>query len=219
MYKVSVLSRDETGAMAKEFFARLGQEPDESRTDLYDETAVYYSTDNTMLWIDFSGGTFSYIDFGLLDADPQETEPDVDAEESEVREAMSGYGIDLPDGMTFENQGEGQYVFAAYQQRDGDTLYNGQLSCTLYEDGRMGEIRNYIVACEKYKDMAVIAEKEAYEQILDGKFRWYGEEPGELVLGDVALVYQTDSKGFYQPVYSFRIQGDTENTVLVPAVQ
>ena len=219
VYKVSVLSRDETGAMAKEFFARLGQESDESRTDLYDETAVYYSTDNTMLWIDFSGGTFSYIDFGLLDADSQETEPDADAEESEVREAMSGYGIDLPDGMTFENQGEGQYVFAAYQQRDGDTLYNGQLSCTLYEDGRMGEIRNYIVACEKYKDMAVISEKEAYEQILDGKFRWYGEEPGELVLGDVALVYQTDSKGFYQPVYSFRIQGDTENAVLVPAVQ
>ena len=69
VYKVSVLSGDETEAMAKEFFARLGQEPDESRTDLYDETAVYYSADNTMLWIDFAGGSFSYIDFELLDAE------------------------------------------------------------------------------------------------------------------------------------------------------
>ena len=217
VYKVSVLSGDETEAMAKEFFARLGHEPDESRTDLYDETAVYYSADNTMLWIDFAGGSFSYIDFELLDAESQETEPAADAEEAEIREALSEYGIDLPDGVTFENQGEGQYLFEASQQRDGDTLYNGQLSCTLYEDGRMGEIRDYIVACGKYKDMAVISEEEAYDQILDGKFHWYGEEPGELILGDVSLVYQIDSKGFYQPVYSFQVSGDTESTILIPA--
>lgn len=219
VYRAAVLSRDETEAMAKEFFARLGQEPDESRTDLYDETAVYYSADNTTLWIDFAGGTFNYMDLKLLDPEPQEAEPAADAEEAEVREALSGYGVDLPDGMAFENQGEGQYLFEASQQRIGDTLYNGQLFCTLYEDGRMGEIMDYIVACGKYKDMAVISEEEAYEQILDGKFRWYGEGPGELILGDVSLVYQIDSKGFYQPVYSFQIQGDPENAVLVPAVQ
>ena len=65
--------------------------------------------------------------------------------------------------------------------------------------------------------MAVISEEEAYDQILDGKFHWYGEEPGELILGDVSLVYQIDSKGFYQPVYSFQVSGDTESTILIPA--
>lgn len=219
VYEVSVLSRDETEAMAEEFFARLGQGIDENRTDLYDETAVYYSTDNASLWIDFSGGSFRYIDFDLLDTETQEAGPAASAEESEVREALLGYGVSLPDGMAFENRGEGEYVFEADEQKDGDTLYDGQLSCTLYEDGRLGEISNYILRCKKYKDMPLISEQEAYDLIREGKFQWYGGEPEEISLGEASLIYQIDSKGFYQPVYSFQVSGDTESTVLIPAVR
>ena len=214
-----MLSRDETEAMAEEFFARLGQGIDENRTDLYDETAVYYSTDNASLWIDFSGGSFRYIDFDLLDTETQEAGPAASAEESEVREALSRYGVSLPDGMAFENRGKGEYVFEADEQKDGDTLYDGQLSCTLYEDGRLGEISNYILRCKKYKDMPLISEQEAYDLIREGKFQWYGGEPEEISLGEASLIYQIDSKGFYQPVYSFQVSGDTESTVLIPAVR
>ena len=215
VYKVPVLSVDETDALADSFFTRLGQELDESSTDLYDETAVYYGTGG-VLWIDFSGGSFSYSDIGMMTSDPAPV-PIADAEASEVREALTEYGIDLPDGVTFENQGEGQYLFEADQQRDGEILYDGQLFCTLYENGRLGEIRNHILTCTKYKDMPVISEKEAYELIREGKFQWYGDESEEISLGEVSLIYQIDSKGFYQPVYSFQVSGDTESTILIPA--
>ncbi len=45
VYKVTVYTEEETGKIAKDFFDSMEQVIDESRTDLYDETAIYYSTE------------------------------------------------------------------------------------------------------------------------------------------------------------------------------
>ena len=66
VYKIPVYTEEETRKIADNFFASLGQTLDESRTDLYDETAVYYSTEQNSLWIDYAGGTMSYTDYAVV---------------------------------------------------------------------------------------------------------------------------------------------------------
>ena len=74
VYKIPVYTEEETGKLADDFFSSLGQTLDESRTDLYDETAVYYSTEQNALWIDYAGGTMNYTDYAVAFGDDPEAE-------------------------------------------------------------------------------------------------------------------------------------------------
>ena len=59
VYTVPVYTEDETKELAEDFFASLGQVIDDSRTNLYDETAGYYSTEQNSR-IDYTGGTMNF---------------------------------------------------------------------------------------------------------------------------------------------------------------
>lgn len=230
VYKVPVYTEEETRNMAEKFFAGLGQTLDETRTDLYEETAIYYSTEQNSLWINYSGGTMDYTDFSAIYGDDLEAETISQAisgaDEATVREALLTYGIDLPENAEFQEM-EGQaggYTFTVSQQREGDRLYDGTLTCTLYEDGKLGDISNNIITCEKYKDFPVISEEAAWEQIREGYFQVYleeGRQIRELTTGPVTMKYMTDSKGYYQPVYAFTtsIDGQEDCEIYIPAVE
>lgn len=230
VYKVPVYTEEETRNMAEKFFAGLGQTLDETRTDLYEETAIYYSTEQNSLWINYSGGTMDYTDFSAIYGDDPEAETISQAisgaDEATVREALLTYGIDLPENAEFQEM-EGQaggYTFTVSQQREGDRLYDGTLTCTLYEDGKLGDISNNIITCEKYKDFPVISEEAAWEQIREGYFQVYleeGRQIRELTTGPVTMKYMTDSKGYYQPVYAFTtsIDGQEDCEIYIPALE
>lgn len=230
VYKVPVYTEEETRNMAEKFFAGLGQTLDETRTDLYEETAIYYSTEQNSLWINYSGGTMDYTDFSAIYGDDPEAETISQAisgaDEATVREALLTYGIDLPENAEFQEM-EGQaggYTFTVSQQMEGDRLYDGTLTCTLYEDGKLGDISNNIITCEKYKDFPVISEEAAWEQIREGYFQVYleeGRQIRELTTGPVTMKYMTDSKGYYQPVYAFTtsIDGQEDCEIYIPAVE
>lgn len=233
VYKIPVYTEEETRKIADNFFASLGQTLDESRTDLYDETAVYYSTEQNSLWIDYAGGTMSYTDYAVVFGDDPEAEtypePVSGEDEATVRSALSTYGIQVPEGAVFQEQSDESsdlpgYEFSVSQQRDGDRFYDGSLYCTLYDGGKLGDISNHILSCEKYKDYPILSEDEAWKQIQSGNFRYSGQagdEIKELELGAVSMKYVIDSKKYYQPVYSFEasVNGQDGYEIVVPALK
>ena len=233
VYKIPVYTEEETRKTADNFFASLGQTLDESRTDLYDETAVYYSTEQNSLWIDYAGGTMSYTDYAVVFGDDPEAEtypePVSGEDEATVRSALSTYGIQVPEGAVFQEQSDESsdlpgYEFSVSQQRDGDRFYDGSLYCTLYDGGKLGDISNHILSCEKYKDYPILSEDEAWKQIQSGNFRYSGQagdEIKELELGAVSMKYVIDSKKYYQPVYSFEasVNGQDGYEIVVPALK
>ena len=73
----------------------------------------------------------------------------------------------------------------------------------------------------KYKEYEIITEKEAYDKILNGEFKDnFIEDNTEIEIKDVKLSYEIDSKGFYQPVYEFIVEGMSRGTsILIPALK
>ena len=210
IFYIDQLDQKQTKERVQAFFENLGDQIDDSRTDLYDETAVYYSENEKGFWMDYNGGTYSYTDYETLYADDETEEesivkPVTDADESEVRTVLETYEIQLPEGAVFENQGDGSYAFSCTQVVSGQTIYDGALTCQLYSNGKMGTITNNIYKGTYVKSCPIISEEAAYEQIKQGKMHFYndGAASYDITVGNVRLVYQKDSKGYYQPVYQF----------------
>lgn len=210
IFYIDQLDQKQTKERVQAFFENLGDQIDDSRTDLYDETAVYYSENEKGFWMDYNGGTYSYTDYETLYADDETEEesivkPVTDADESEVRTVLETYEIQLPEGAVFENQRDGSYAFSCTQVVSGQTIYDGALTCQLYSNGKMGTITNNIYKGTYVKSCPIISEEAAYEQIKQGKMHFYedGTASYDITLGNVCLVYQKDSKGYYQPVYQF----------------
>lgn len=210
VYQMYIASIEETHDLAENFFEQFGCGIDESRTDYYDDTVIYYNDEqNLSLWIDYAGSKMDFTNFDKLFDESYDgvTETKDDASEGEVLDALKKIGIEPPEGVTFENKENGSYLFTAVRIAEGEVLYNGVLSCTLTADGEIVEMNDSIITYEKYKDFEILSEQNAYDQICTGRFRCYPEQSTnvdlEVDVHSVRLVYETDSKGFFQPVYVF----------------
>ena len=85
-------------------------------------------------------------------------------------------------------------------------LTDGNLRCSYYQDGTIKSIHNNLVKYEKVKNKEIISPKEAYNEILEGKFKYgeyYLDKIENVVIENVNTKYTLDSKGFYVPVYVF----------------
>ena len=71
-----------------------------------------------------------------------------------------------------------------------------------------------------YKEFPMISEKEAFEQFCESDMADGRENFTKIVFYDVKILYVTDTKGFYQPVYYFRGKTDgEERNYVVPAIE
>ena len=65
--------------------------------------------------------------------------------------------------------------------------------------------------------------KEAYDKILSGEFRLNDviQKNSKIKITDANLIYELDSKGFYQPVYDFTTNIDEEENhhIYIPALK
>lgn len=249
VYQVQVKTKEEAVRQATDFFAVIGEELDERQTDAYEYTVFCYSTGRKMnLTVQYAGGTYSFVDFelqkilrktessagtaegtaangpGTADGRAETKISRVeDAAESEVREALKSYGISLPEAAVFENRGDGVYALGLKQHMEDGIFYDGVLSCTYYNNGRMETINNRILECMPYKLFEVISESEAYAKLSAGVFEngYYAADTalkGEI--GTARLSYSVDSKGFYQPVYEFEaVINGKECSFVIPAVR
>jgi len=223
VYQVSALSEKEAGQMAEDFFAHMGTNIDESRTDLYDETAFYWAVDSYNMVIEYLGGTYSITDFDTLfgeDRGGVKPEEIFDADEEIIRDALLQYGIEVPSEAVFAVQDEQGYHFSYEQIMMADAVLDGVLNCRYYDNGKLGDIDYRVVEAKAYKEFAVISEQAAFEKITAGEFACWGDEELHIQLGEVNMEYMTDSKGFYQPVYRFAAEiNGQETTIMVPAIR
>ncbi len=223
VYRVPVISTEESRQIAENFFQRMGTKLDENRVDLYEETAFYYAKDSIHMMIDYLGGTYSVTDFDTVfshdESGNQQIHEVKNADEAMIREALELYGITVLEEAEFNYSDETNYQFSLNQVIQNDVMYHGTLSCTYYDNGKLGKINNNMIECRAYKEFGIISEQEASERIKEGKFGYYTNEPLDIMLGEVTLDYMVDSKGFFQPIYKFKVILNGHDTVImIPAL-
>ena len=219
VYRTSVANVKDTRKMAEEIFGRFGLGIDESRTDIYEDTAIYYSEDNNRLniWINYAGQTYSFTDYDALYHNDERMENKSNASESELIQALEKMVVTIPKGAIFEEKKEEYYFTADKIVKDGK-MYDGSIQCEYTTDGMISHLTNSIIEYEEYKSFPIISEKEAFDRLKEGYFRWYGSNDLEVL--KVELSYELDTKGFYQPVYTFSVSwDDIEHTINIPAIQ
>ena len=219
VYRLTVMTREETRKFAEDFFSALGQTFDESRIDLYDNTAFYWSNEGSSLTMEYSGKTWNYTDYDLSFSADGAVKPSSGASEPEIRAALQQYGTEPPENAVFADEGEGWYSFTAEQCGDSEGMKDGVLRCLYFGERGFGDITNQIIECGYYKDFPIIPAAEAYEMIQNGEFSGGTGGMDTFTLGDAALTYQVDSKGFYQPVWFFPMEGGEEGAgIAIPAI-
>lgn len=204
VYKIAVADQAATHALAQEFFAKLDTQIDESETELYDETAVYWSPGRIYnIWIDYAGCPMRYTDFSVYEDKRRETGKS-GCSKNEIQAALQLFGIQIPDSADFKELGDGKYLWEA-NAAASDSLCQGTLSCTCDADGKIISFDNRILTYEKYRSCEILSEQDAYGQLQDGKFRadYQDDDLVSVTIDNVFLSYAADSKGFYQPVYTF----------------
>lgn len=218
VYQAKTLTQEETRAVAEEIFAVLETGIDESQTDIYEDTAVYYSEDGkAALWVDYEGPALWLTNFGLSDEEPVSG-----LKMDEVRDILEPYQVTIPEASDMEEK-DGEYRITAEMQLSNGQLTDGECRVEIVKGGQVASMNQRLLTFTEYREFEVISEKEAYELLTQGRFwRIYREEITDAGVTGIQLGYEIDSKGFYQPVYFFEVAcngGSTTGIVKVPALK
>lgn len=227
VYTTPTLSREDTKQFAKDFFANLGGTLDEDRINLYDSTAVYWgytsSSDTYSLWIDYKGGSYSFTDFSTSfpDKEAEQVPAEItDASEDTILAVLQEYGITLPETVQFSYDSANGYVFTASRIAENNILYDGTFHCHYFDNGKLADIDHRILQFETYKEFDICSEEEAFKELLSGNFVSSFPVGAEFVIEEVSLDYLLDTKGFYQPVYTFSgTSGGETASIQIPAIK
>lgn len=194
----------------------------EIQVDPYNDMAIYWSRGEPSynMWFYFNGGSYRYKDFSSFDEGIERT----DAERDTVLKELERFDIVIPDSAIFNKPNDdnetGIFEWTVENYIDGDYITNGHLSVEYYNDDSIKGINNTIIRYKKTKDVTIKSKKEAYEELKKGKFNFYKPENiNKIVVENTSLSYMLDSKGFYQPIYHFKVKVDGKNNnILIPAI-
>ena len=216
IYRTKTGSRQDADQMAESFFTALNTEIDETRTDPYDESVLYWSADGKYsFWVHYAGMTWEFTDFDLL-----ETESATELSGEEAAQLLGSYSVNLPAGAALEADGTDSYRIKARPSADGSSTFGGEFRCELTKDGKVKSINNHLITYTPYRSCGIVSEQQAYEKLQQGYFNDPGEVLRITVLG-VDMDLAMDSKGYAQPVYRFevRMDGSGEQEIVIPALE
>lgn len=220
IYKANTYDKESGQEFFTNFLKRNHIEK-EIEVDPYNDMAIYWSRGEPSynMWFYFNGGSYSYKDFSSFDEGIERTDADRDT----VLKELEKFDIVIPDSASFNkpnNNGTGIFQWTVDNYIDGDYITNGHLSVEYYNDHSIKDINNTIVRYKKTKDVTIKSKKEAYEELKKGKFNFYEPEHiDKIEVEDIRLSYMLDSKGFYQPIYDFKVRVDGKNNnILIPAM-
>ena len=215
VYYVEPYDKETSDAFGFAFFEAIGKECPH----------IYYY-DNQTIMGNHSGGPFLNLnwldrtwDMHGLEAPELPTE----ADEAQVRSELEWLGFSVPDGMTFWADEYGAHL-EAEMLRVGDTLYDGVIRRSVNEWGDYS-LDYALVTAELVREVTILTPQQAANRLMDGDFyngywiEYYGIET--VTVTDCALTYMIDSKGYYQPVYVFRLVSPQEEypyDAYVPAI-
>ncbi len=205
VYFVEPYRKESADAFGFDLFARIGKEcPD-----------IYYY-DNQTIMGNHSGGPF--LDLNWLDRtwDLHGLEaPDLPAQvdEEALRRELEQMGFSVPEELLFTQPEEGVACLEADMLRVGETLYDGFIRRRINEWGDYS-LDYAMVTAELVREVSIRTPEQAARRLMDGYFHdgywlaYYGIE--EVTVTSCDLTYMIDSKGFYQPVYVFRLLSPQE---------
>lgn len=216
VYKALVGSEEDATDVARDIFCKLNTNIDESQNDEYDDTIVFKSEDgNYNLWVNYKGLITWFIDV-------PNTKGKENLKFKEVKNLLSKFDIELPKESTFKENGDGNYSVSLNMVKSNDVYLDGELNCTIGKNDKISEFTNNIISYKPYKKYEIISMKEAYDKILNGEFRVFGEleKNAKIDVVEVSLNYALDSKGLYQPVYDFEMKVNGEIvSISIPALK
>jgi len=219
IYKAPVFTKDEAIEWASEFFNSLGIDASNIEIDAYNDNSLFWRRGEPTynIWLDYVGGTYRFSDFSSFD---EKTKP-MNIEEDILIETLSDFGITIPKEVEFITQNSGSYQWKVNKVVEGDTLLDGAIACTYFNDHTIKELSNNLITYKRVKEVTIKSKKEAFEELVAGKFRYYYDENiKDITIGDISLEYILDTKGFYQPAYSFTSNIDgNEYHIFVPAIK
>lgn len=216
VYQAPSLSKDEAEQFAYDFFGSL--ELDTTNIEIFEyqneASYRYYDDPSYFIWLHYLDGTFDYTDFSSFDIDL------ADADEATLKEKLKLFGIAIHEQAQFERLALGRYKWQVDKVQNRHLLVDGTLTADYYEDGTVKRFDQQIVTYEKVKDVELKSVKQAYDELVDGKFKIYNKNIQHIEIEQVEIEYELDSKGFYQPVYVFSSVIDGESAkLLIPAVK
>ena len=227
VYTVHRADEDETREVAEKYFSKYDTEIDKSQTDRYDDTIIYKSKpmDNDgsdlSIWCDYDGPTYSFTDFSLIGETVDSAGQDLGFTEEDVREKLEALDIFIPENAVFsidDTYSSGNYKFTDKGEvLDDGLFYKGTIECTLVPSGEVESFSDNMIKYKPYKNVDVISEKAAYDQLCAGKFSLYRADSGtaDIEVKLVELTYMADSKGYYRPVYEFTVDSGDSDVVSI----
>ena len=218
VYESYVGNKEDAINLANKIFSKVNTSIDESQNDEYDDTILFKSVDGTYnLWVNYKGLTTWFIDYSQPEAKGKEN-----LTYKEIRDLLSKFDIELPKEADFKDNGKGSYSISLDMVKLGDDYLDGELICTINENNIVSDFDNKIVSYKPYKEYDILSLKEAYDKILKGEFRLFDviKKDSKIEVTEADLIYELDSKGFYQPVYRFiaNIDGEKNYPIYVPAL-
>lgn len=217
VYRTQTMSKADCAAFANEMAVLTGQEVD--MVSYYQEMAYFNLTKGNMM-VYYHDGSY---EFGAYDYSTTAWE---EVDRKTIEHALKLYPIVIPETAHFESEGEGWYSFTCDRHIDGAVMLDGTLRVRYGVDNSIRRIENHLVWYNHHDDVTVISQKEAYELLRSGAFR-YAESLKNHSTDTVSVIsckldYEIDTKGFYQPVYIFEILiPETGNTcvAMIPAMK
>ena len=195
-------------------------------------TTVSYQQDTACYMdqaLDDNGSHFlnvSYIDQGFTYSAAYENNKSYSSiRRSNAESVLSSFPVILSTYTHFTSEGLGWCCFSAnkYIYEDANML-NGTLRCRIAEDGTVIEIDNKLHFYSYYRDAAIITPIQALSQLQSGNYKLPDtikvKQSGVYSIKSCLIDYRTDTKGFYQPVYTFDIVTDQNQhfTAIIPAL-
>lgn len=219
VYKAPQYTRDTAERFAVDFFENISVDLNDLKVIDYSDSAIFQTQDrNYSLWITYLDGRYSFTDYSSYN----EHSKTADIEPEILMDKLEQIGISIPKEAEFSRVDTGLYQWTVDKRLQDGQWIRGSLTCAYFDDDTIKRVYNHIVEYKEVREAAVKTELEAYNEILKGNFRAFYRVNtiGTIDVYDVAVDYQMDSKGFYQPIYVFYSQINGEPfTIAVPAMQ
>lgn len=204
IYQLSKPTLSDCMAFASELENGLGLAFDPARTQIYDESILFWDGPHS-LTIQRADGSYKYhmVDDDLL-GDPAEAERIV------LEELLERFDIQVPQLADFTYTNSGFHRFTADELIMGDGMVDGTISCQYRDSKEISELKYQMHRYDYITDLEIISAMEAFTKFQNGMFLeipgvWKSGDCGLVSVLDCNLTYEIDTKGFRMPVYVFSI--------------
>lgn len=213
VYKAPRLTKEEAKQKAYAFFKEMNIDTSSIEIIDYQNEALYrYNGEEAYsIYIYYLNGSYSTYNYSELEASLMDTT------EETLRSELKKMAITIPEQAQFKRMDKGQYKWFLHQFATDHQLIDGTLTLDYTTNHAIQSIENNLTYYEKVKEVSIKSEKQAYDELQSGQFNVYDRNIKDLHVKKITLDYELDSKGFYQPVYTFNVILNGEKTTLTIA--